>query len=104
MNWLRNAEIIYILLGLDLTIVCRKCLEKLGVLTALAANAATAATPSVLNISDPIIVPTPMSDSATNVLITLVKSSGVVVAVAIKVAAATSFRIVNLLTVSKKYV
>lgn len=47
------------------------------------------ATPSVLNIKDPIIVPTPISESMMNVLITLVKNSGVVVAVAMKVAAAT---------------
>lgn len=61
--------------------------------TFIVAIAATAATPSVLNMSDPIIVPIPISDSATNVLITLVNSSGVVVAVAIKVAAATSYRV-----------
>lgn len=42
---------------------------------------ATAATPSVLNIKDPITVPSPMSESITNVLIILVKNSGVVVAV-----------------------
>lgn len=51
---------------------------------------ATAATPSVLNISDPIIVPIPRSESVINVLMTFVNSSGVVVAVAINVAAATS--------------
>lgn len=54
------------------------------------AREATAATPSVLNINEPIIVPKPMSDSVMNVLITLVKNSGVVVAVAMNVAAAKS--------------
>lgn len=39
-----------------------------------AANDATAATPNVLNINDPIMVPIPMSDSVMNVLITLVKN------------------------------
>lgn len=47
-----------------------------------AARDATAATPNVLNINEPIIVPSPMSDSVTNVLITFVKNSGVVVATA----------------------
>lgn len=56
------------------------------------ASDATAATPNVLNINDPMIVPKPMSDSVTNVLITFVKNSGVVVAVAMNVAAATSCR------------
>lgn len=56
-----------------------------------AAIDASAATPNVLNNNDPIIVPSPMSDSV-NVLITLVKNSGVVVAVAIKVAAARSYK------------
>lgn len=55
------------------------------------ARDATAATPSVLNINEPIIVPKPISDSVMNVLITFVKNSGVVVAVAINVAAATSW-------------
>lgn len=54
-----------------------------------AANDATAATPNVLNNNEPIIVPSPMSDSE-NVLITFVKNSGVVVATAIIVAAARS--------------
>lgn len=49
--------------------------------TFLDAIPANAATPSVLNIKDPIIVPTPMSESMMNVLIQLVKNSGVVVAV-----------------------
>lgn len=56
-----------------------------------AANDATAATPNVLNINEPIMVPKPISDSVTNVPITLVKNSGVVVATAINVAAATSY-------------
>lgn len=55
-----------------------------------AANEATAATPSVLNINEPMIAPRPISDSAMNVLMTLVKNSGVVVAIAMNVAAATS--------------
>lgn len=56
----------------------------------IVAKDATAATPNVLNINEPIIVPRPMSDSVIKVLITFVKNSGVVVAVAINVAAATS--------------
>lgn len=64
-------------------------------LTFLVARDATAATPSVLNISDPIIVPKPISDSVINVLITLVKNSGVVVAVAMNVAAARSLKKIN---------
>lgn len=56
-------------------------------------NAANATTPSVLNIRDPIIVPNPISDSAMKTLIMFVKSSGMLVAVAINVAAATSFEI-----------
>ena len=59
-------------------------------LTLGAANAANAPTPKVLNNIEPIIVPRPISESATKVLITLVKNSGVEVAVAINVAAATS--------------
>lgn len=47
-------------------------------------------TPSMLNISDPITVPTPISESVTKVLIKLVNSSGVAVAVAMKIAAPTS--------------
>lgn len=50
----------------------------------------TAATPSVLNIMEPRMVPTPMSDSVTKVLMRFVKSSGVVVATDMNVAAATS--------------
>lgn len=55
------------------------------------ANAATLATPNVLNISEPMIVPSPISEFVNNVLIVFVKNSGIDVAVAIKVAAATSF-------------
>lgn len=58
-----------------------------------AANDATAATPNVLNINEPITVPKPISDLVINVLITFVKSSGVVVATAINVAAATSYNL-----------
>lgn len=64
-------------------------------LTFRVARDATAATPSVLNINEPIIVPKPISDSVINVLITLVKNSGVVVAVAMNVAAAKSLRNIN---------
>lgn len=53
-------------------------------------NAPSAATPNVLNISEPIIVPKPISESVMSVLIVFVKNSGIEVAVAIKVAAATS--------------
>lgn len=60
-------------------------------LTALTvAKAPTAATPRVLNSIEPRIAPTPMSELVTNVLMTFVKSSGVVVAIDMKVAAATS--------------
>lgn len=52
---------------------------------------AIAATPSVLNIREPIIVPTPISLWVMRVLIVLVKNSGIVVAEAMNVAAATSF-------------
>ena len=55
------------------------------------AKAAKLATPNVLNISEPIIVPKPISECVNNVLIVLVKNSGIEVAVAINVAAATSF-------------
>ena len=54
------------------------------------ARPATAATPRVLNMSDPMIVLTPISESVIKVLIKFVKNSGIVVAVAINVAAATS--------------
>lgn len=54
------------------------------------AKPAIAATPNVLNNVEPIIVPTPISDSVINVAIVLVNSSGTVVAVAINVAAAIS--------------
>lgn len=54
-------------------------------------SAARPATPSVLNIREPIIVPKPISDSSIKVLIVFVKNSGIDVAVAMKVAAATSF-------------
>lgn len=57
-----------------------------------AAIDASAATPSVLNINEPITVPSPRSDSL-NVLMTFVKNSGAVVATAINVAAAKCFGI-----------
>lgn len=60
-------------------------------LTALISNADSAVTPKILNINEPMIVPTPISESVTNVLITLVNSSGIAVAVAMKTAAPTSF-------------
>ena len=59
--------------------------------TSVVTRPATAATPRVLNRRDPIMVPTPTSESVINVLTLFVKNSGVVVAVAIKVAAATSY-------------
>ena len=52
-----------------------------------------AATPNVLNIREPIMVPKPKSEVVTNVDIVFVKNSGIDVAVAINVAAATSFGI-----------
>lgn len=55
------------------------------------ARAAHAAVPSVLNNILPIIAPIPISESVTKVLIVFVKNSGMVVAVAMNVAAATSF-------------
>lgn len=60
-------------------------------LTLFMAKAARPATPSVLNISEPMMVPKPMSDSSISVDIVFVKNSGIDVAVAINVAAATSF-------------
>lgn len=60
------------------------------ILTLEAAKAAHPATPSVLNNILPIIAPIPRSESVTKVLIVFVKNSGIVVAVAINVAAATS--------------
>lgn len=57
-----------------------------------AAKLAHAATPRVLKSIDPIIVPRPISvEFATKVLIMFVKSSGVVEATDMKVAAATSW-------------
>lgn len=57
-----------------------------------AAKLAQAATPRVLNIIEPMIVPKPMSVVlATNVPIMFVNSSGVVEATDMKVAAATSW-------------
>lgn len=50
----------------------------------------TAVTPNMFHISDPIIVPSPISDSAMNVLIIFVNISGVAVAVPMKTAAPTS--------------
>lgn len=73
-------------------LIVRNALPPRRLLTFRVARDATAATPSVLNISEPIIVPKPISDSVINVLITLVKNSGVVVAVAMNVAAATSLK------------
>lgn len=49
-----------------------------------------AATPKVLKRDDPTTVPIPTSDSVMNVPMMLTKSSGVEVAIDIKVAAATS--------------
>lgn len=60
-------------------------------LTLADARAAHPETPSVLNNMLPIIAPIPRSESVTKVLIVLVKNSGMVVAVAINVAAATSY-------------
>lgn len=60
------------------------------ILTAFVAKPASPATPSVLNSREPITVPKPMSESAMKVLIVLVKNSGIVEAIAMKVAAATS--------------
>ena len=65
-------------------------ISRIATLTFLQAKPARQATPSVLNRSEPMMVPMPMSDSAMNVLIVLVKNSGIVPAIAIKVAAATS--------------
>lgn len=53
------------------------------------AKAPTAATPNVLKSIEPRIVPRPISDLVTNVLIKFVNSSGVVVAIDMNVAAAT---------------
>lgn len=54
------------------------------------ASPAQAATPSVLNSIEPMMVPSPISDSVRNVLIVLVKNSGVAPANAMNVQAATS--------------
>lgn len=59
-------------------------------LTLLAVRPPRAATPRVLNIDDPTTVPIPISDSVMKVPIILTNSSGADVAIAIKVAAATS--------------
>lgn len=56
------------------------------------ARAAHADVPSVLNNILPIIAPIPRSESVTKVLMVFVKNSGIVVAVAMKVAAATSYK------------
>lgn len=61
-----------------------------SLLTFRLAKLDTAATPKIFHISEPIIVPRPISDSAINVLITFVNISGVAVAVAINTAAPTS--------------
>lgn len=61
-----------------------------GPLTALIRIDDSAVTPKILNIRLPITVPTPISESVTNVLITLVNSSGIAVAVAMNTAAPTS--------------
>ncbi len=59
-------------------------------LTVLAASPQHAHTPKMLNTAEPTIVPTPISPFVMNVPITLVNSSGDEVAMAIKVAPATS--------------
>lgn len=67
-------------------------------ITLEAARPRHAATPSILNTAEPTIVPTPRSDSVMNVPMTLIKSSGDDVAIAMNVAPATSsesFRSVN---------
>lgn len=56
----------------------------------MVAKLATAATPKVLYRRDPIIAPRPIGESVMNVLIKLVKSSGIVPDTAMNVAAATS--------------
>lgn len=58
----------------------------------LVAIPAQAATPRVLKKSVPITAPNPSSDSVMNVLIMLVKNSGMAPETAINVAAATSYR------------
>lgn len=63
------------------------------ILTAFVAKPASPATPRVLNSSEPMTVPKPMSESAIKVLIVLVKNSGIVEAIAINVAAATSCKV-----------
>lgn len=52
---------------------------------------ANAATPNMLNISDPNTPPKPTSDSTTNDEITFVKNSGAIVEIAMKLAAARSY-------------
>ncbi len=54
------------------------------------ARLATDATPKIFHISEPITAPSPMSESAINVLIKLVNNSGIAVADAMKTAAPTS--------------
>lgn len=54
------------------------------------ARPANDATPRTLNMSDPRIPPSPTSESITNDEIIFVENSGAIVAIAIKVAAATS--------------
>jgi hypothetical protein len=69
-------------------------------LTFDAARPKHVATPSVLFIAEPTIVPTPRSDSVMNVAMILIQSSGVDVAIAMNVAPATScvrFRSVNMI-------
>lgn len=63
------------------------------IITPLSTKPIIAATTIILNISDPTTFPIPISDSAKNVLMVLAKNSGIVVAVAINVAAATSFNL-----------
>lgn len=55
-----------------------------------AARLPIAATPRALKMEEPTIVPRPKSERVMNVPMRFVKSSGVDVAIAIKVAAATS--------------
>jgi hypothetical protein len=65
-------------------------IDMLNDFTLGAARPIHAATPSVLNTAEPTTVPTPRSDSVMKVAMMLTKSSGDDVAIAMKVAPATS--------------
>lgn len=71
----------------EINVYCQSVHKKL---TVLAASPQHAHTPKMLNTAEPTIVPTPISPFVMNVPITLVNSSGDEVAMAIKVAPATS--------------